>query len=151
MTRLGRILVPVSRGGASRAGLDEAIRIATRHHAVLRLVHVIDECLSEAGDPDFAGTPSEAIELIALAGARVLHDAQAIARRVRVGCYTVLCDPADGPIAEQVARQARDWGADLVVMGVDASKTDSLGDDMRRRLPPPLMTVRWWPTMVNHG
>jgi nucleotide-binding universal stress UspA family protein len=140
-----RILVPVSRGAPSRAGLDEAIRIATRNRAALRLVHVIDDCLTDAGVPGFIGTPDEAIDLITLAGARVLHDAWTVARHAAVACYTVLRDSSEGGTSDLVVREARDWGADLVVMGVDGTSPSAIAEGIRDRLLLPLLTVRWWP------
>jgi nucleotide-binding universal stress UspA family protein len=44
-----RILVPVEGSAPSRKGLDEAIKLAKSSGARLKLVHVVDEFIIEAG------------------------------------------------------------------------------------------------------
>lgn len=144
MTR--RVLVPVGgRGSPSRAALDEAVRLVLRGGGVLALIHVADKPLTGVDAPGFAGTPDEAMDRVTRAGARVLRDAWLLAHRQHVDCCTLLCDETDGAVADQVARHARSWGADLVIVGVDARRTSLVASQIRQRVAAPLMTVRWRP------
>jgi nucleotide-binding universal stress UspA family protein len=118
--RLGmftKILVCIGRDDSSYGALREAMRIASRGRAQLRLIHVIDDPLVASDEEPFSGTSLEAIELITLAGARLLREGRATVAECGLDCETVLCNSAEGGIVDLVARDAAGWHADLVMIG----------------------------------
>ncbi len=50
-------------------------------------------------------------------GAKVLEQAATIARRAEVSAEQSLVETVGGRAADEIVRQARDWPADLIVMG----------------------------------
>jgi len=111
-----KILVPVDGSQASVAGLTEAIRIAKSQGSEIRLVHVVDALILEAGYG--AGIYAfDAVEVLRKAGRDILAAAQMIARHEGVVANSVLLESVGGPASDVILAEARACSADLVVMG----------------------------------
>jgi nucleotide-binding universal stress UspA family protein len=142
-----RILVPLDGSLPSRRGLDEAIRIAKFTGATLRLVHVVNELTVEPAylpllkyDQLLAGLREQ--------GNAVLGEAIALVRNAGVTCESALLETMGAQAAQAIVKQARDWPADLIVMGTHGRRglrRLALGSDaeiVMRHSPAPLLLVR---------
>ena len=111
-----KILVPVDGSDTSTAGLDEAIRLAKVLGSQLCLMHIVNEFVL---DYSFApGTFGEDFfEALRKGGKEILDAAEkvALAQGVRPTC--VLMESIGGVAAELIIEQAKEWHADLIVMG----------------------------------
>ena len=111
------ILVPVDGSGTARRGLEEAIALAGLTGGQLRLLHVVDE-LSVAMSMSGQGVVSpDLYQLLREGGEQVLADALAMAQSRKVVADTVLIEGFSGRLCDHVLEQARQWGADIVVLG----------------------------------
>jgi len=143
-----RILVPVDGSRASNLGLREAIRLAKGQRARLQLVHVADQHYVLMSGMEVGVRIDELMESIEQAGRRVLRDAEAVVKRNRLSCSSVLLETMTGPAADPIVRQARKWRADLIVIGTHGRrglKRVVMGSDAEqivRTSPVPVMLVR---------
>jgi nucleotide-binding universal stress UspA family protein len=112
----GRILVPIDGSEASRRGLNEAMRLAKIHGSQLRLVHVVNEFILDITYS--AGLyPQNLIESLREGGKALLDGAQAAAQAAGVNAEGVLLESIGGVPADFILAQAKEWKADLIVMG----------------------------------
>jgi nucleotide-binding universal stress UspA family protein len=111
-----RILVAVDGSATSLRGLDEAIKVAKAAAGQLMLVHVVNELVMAA---DYV--PSVYYEGIFQSlresGAKVLEQAKAIAARAAISSEQRLLETVGGRAADEIIKQAKEWPADLIVMG----------------------------------
>jgi nucleotide-binding universal stress UspA family protein len=109
-----RIFVPVDGSETSARGLKEALKLARRPGARMRLLHVIDESVlaltPEMGVVDISGALIEE-------GRKTLKKARALAERHRIKTDTVMPENFSGRIADVILNEARKWRADVIVMG----------------------------------
>lgn len=126
-----RILVAVDGSATSLRGLDEAIKVAKGMNGQLMLVHVVNELVMAA---DYV--PSVYYEPIfqslCESGARVLDDAVKVVRHANLQCEQRLVDTLGGRVADEIVKQAKQWPADLIVMGTHGRrglKRLALGSD----------------------
>jgi nucleotide-binding universal stress UspA family protein len=147
-----RILVPVDGSLTSNRGLDEAITLARDHKAKLCLLHVVDD-LAVAGLADtMTYVPPSYIERfregLRTRGKKVLAGAEAKARKRGVSVEAVLLEALGRQVAEQIIDQAKQWRADLVVIGTHGRRGFSrlvMGSDAEmvvRETPVPVLLVR---------
>jgi nucleotide-binding universal stress UspA family protein len=112
----GKILVPVDGSETSTLGLIEAIKIAKAQGSQIRLVHVVNEFIL-----DYTYSPgvyaANLIESLRKAGRTVLDVAETIAQRQGIKPECVLLESIGGRAAEFILAQAKEWQADLIVMG----------------------------------
>ena len=111
MPRYRRILVPVDGSRTSGKALAAALEIARDCDARVRLVHAIDELayLSEYSGDLFAVVREQARQ--------VLDAAAKVASDSHVPAETQLIDNPGQRLGDAIAREASDWGADLIVIG----------------------------------
>jgi nucleotide-binding universal stress UspA family protein len=112
-----RILVPIDGSETSVGALDAALQLAHEHDAELKPLYVVDApplMYSEA-----AFDPSLVREAFVKEGAHVIADATEKMQREGVkGSPRVLeVDPIGDDIAQRITRAAKEFDADLVVMG----------------------------------
>ena len=112
----GKILVPVDGSETSTAGLEEAIQIAKLVGGKIRILHVVNELIIDYafGSGLYANT---VIESMRSDGQKILNQAEARARQQGLEPEAVLIESIGGPAAQFIAEQAKEWPADLVVMG----------------------------------
>lgn len=113
-----KILVAVDESDTSLHALKQAIELARKLSASLRMIHVLDMSWLPIG-------PEVAIDTGALSAARrgvgekIIAAARDTAQQAGFEAEAVLIE-TETPIqqvAEVIAREASRWGADLVVMG----------------------------------
>jgi nucleotide-binding universal stress UspA family protein len=111
-----KILVAVDGSATSLRGLDEAIRLAKSTGGRLLLIHVVNELV--VGSEYAPAVNYELVmESLRASGAKVIKDAVAIVRRSDVPCEQKLIETLGGRAADEIVREARQWPADLIVLG----------------------------------
>ena len=140
-----KILVAVDGSATSLQGLDEALRLAKGTGGRLLLVHVVNELI--VVDPPAAGYEL-IMKSLRESGLKVLEDASAPARRADVPCEQKLIETLGGRAADEIVREARQWPADLIVLGTHGRrglKRLAMGSDAElvlRLAPVPVLIVR---------
>jgi nucleotide-binding universal stress UspA family protein len=142
-----RILVPVDGSSTSKAGLNEALRLAKDQKAKLKLIHIVDELMIFSSSE--AGLNIEPIiESMKRGGKRILERAAKMAAARGVRPETELWENATGRVAEVLIGRAKRWRADLIVMGTHGRRGVNrlvLGSDAElvvRNSPVPVLLVR---------
>ncbi|GAB3661828.1 universal stress protein [Ramlibacter alkalitolerans] len=139
-----RILVPVDGSETSTRALVAALQMARETGGRVRLVHALDELAYLSGYEYSADLLKAARDQ----GSRVLEDAQAMAKSAAVPADSRLVEAAGRRLGELVAQEARDWEADLVVVGTHGRRGMSrilLGsgaEQVLRLAPVPVLAVR---------
>jgi nucleotide-binding universal stress UspA family protein len=143
-----RILVPVDGSPTSTCGLDEAIKLAKLTGASLRLIHGVDALTYTTGLlPSAYYADAVPLENTAV-GEQILEQARSRAQASGVKVDTLLFSSLLPRVAEMVIAQAKDWGADLIVIGTHGRhgvKRVLLGSDAEqiiRMAPVPVLLVR---------
>jgi len=140
-----RILVPVDGSAASNSGLDEAIRLARLAGGRLRLVHVVDDLVLSTG-LEFA--TCDVVGILVDAGAKILSAAKAKVEASGVAVDTFLSETLAERVSDVVVAQARQWNADLIVIGTHGRRgvrrllIGSDAEQIVRAAPVPVLLVR---------
>ena len=122
------ILLAVDGSGTSNLALIEAAELAREQQADLRIIHVVDAVMLDMYTPVDMYTPINAYTPIAMeeyrealrkSGQKILASAKAAAEKAGIQAETKLLEieTAGHRIAELVAEEAKDWPADLIVIG----------------------------------
>jgi nucleotide-binding universal stress UspA family protein len=139
-----RILVPVDGSPTSIRGLDEAIGLAKLGGGSVRLVHVLDRVVFPAGETYTV----DVFGLLREAGERVLQKMKAHAAAAGIDASTFLSEVLPGRVCDVVVEQAKEFGADLIVLGTHGRRGVSrllVGSDAEqivRVAPVPVLLVR---------
>ncbi len=112
-----RILVPVDGSETSNKALVAALQMARDSGGRVRLIHVVEELAYLSGYEQYGGYSGELIAVMRETGNKVLNDAMAIAQAAGVEADNLLFDNFGERLAEVVADAAKQWNADLVVVG----------------------------------
>jgi len=145
-----KILVPVDGSATSTAGLNEAIKLAKSLGSKIRILHIVNELIVDYayGSGVYAGT---VIDSMRGDGQKVLDEAKAFARQQGIEPEAVLIESIGGPAAQFIVEQAKNWPADLIVMGTHGRRGIrrlALGSDaevVMRSAPAPILLVRQEP------
>ena len=143
-----RILVPVDGSPTSNAGLAEAVRLAQRLGARIRLLHVVDELPIAVSAEGLGGMSIDLLGLLREAGEQVLAQARSRVEAAGVPVDVVLVDSLSGRLADHVTAQAQAWPADLIVIGTHGRRGIGrmlLGSDAEqvlRHAPVPVLLFR---------
>jgi nucleotide-binding universal stress UspA family protein len=141
-----RILVPVDGSPASRRGLDEAIKLAKSSGASLRIVHAATEFLDQGYTPSVYY--DRVMASLREAGKKLIGDVETIARKHAVPFESALLETAGGRVCDLIVDDAKQWPADLIVMGTHGRRGVhrlALGSDAEmvlRCAPVPVVMVR---------
>ena len=116
-----RILVPVDGSDASHAGLNEALALAAEQSGRLRLVHVVDDLITM---PMYEGAifAGELIEQLRKQGRKLLDECVVLCNKKGIAAEAVLLERVGGQAGVLVIEQAREWPAELIVMGTHGRK-----------------------------
>ena len=111
-----KILVPVDGSDTSAAGLNEAIKLAKIHGSQLCLMHIVNEFIL-----DYTYVPGQysqdLFESLRKAGQEILDAAETTVQRQGIKPHCVLVESIGGIAADLILEQAKDWRAELIVMG----------------------------------
>jgi nucleotide-binding universal stress UspA family protein len=139
-----RILIPVDGSETSNRAVVAALQMARENGGRIRLVHALDELAYLSGYEYSADLLKAARDQ----GSQVLEDAQVMARSAGVPADGKLVETAGRRLGELVAEEARNWEADLVVVGTHGRRGMSrilLGsgaEQVLRLAPVPVLAVR---------
>lgn len=146
-----KILVPVDGSEPSQLALAEAIKLAKSGGATLHLMHIVDEFVI-APSMDGAYIPSgyyaDVIAGLRKSGRTVLDRAEATVRQAGVELKSTFVETFGRRVAELVVEQAKQWPADLIVMGTHGRRGLRrlvMGSDAEwvlRSTPVPVLMVR---------
>ncbi|WP_338871290.1 universal stress protein [Spirosoma sp. SC4-14] len=141
---INRILVPIDYSDTSTRALALAAAMSQRHNAVIRLLHIInpDQYVFSSGDGLSISLSSEEVIEAEVPKLHQWADEKLADLPVR---YFVEC--RTGVISDRIADVARDFGADLIVMGAHGTsgiREYLMGSEAYRVLkvaPCPVLTV----------
>jgi nucleotide-binding universal stress UspA family protein len=145
-----KILVAVDGSSTSSAALGEALEVAKGCQAKLRLLHVVD---SPYAYPDVmyghvAGGLEELRQAWRKAGLDILDEAVAQSRQAGLEPETRLCESDGMRVPAAIVEEARQWGADLIVVGthgrrgLDRLLLGSVAEGAARTAPVSVLLVR---------
>ncbi|MBI3778504.1 MAG: universal stress protein [Gammaproteobacteria bacterium] len=143
-----RILVPVDGSNTSNIALREAIQSVGDGNVELRIIHVVEDVVP-VWDVEFLNI-NEIREALRQAGRQILAKAETVARDAGVRAETRLIEatPAGARIASVIAAEAKDWPADLIVIGthgrrgMDHLLMGSVAEGVVRISPVPVLLIR---------
>jgi nucleotide-binding universal stress UspA family protein len=139
-----RVLVPVDGSPTSNKALAAALELAGENGASVRLLHSVEQ-LTYATGFDYTG---QTMLLLRESGEKVLEEALSIAKAAGVQADTQLVDRPGQRLGEAVADAARDWPADLIVVGthgrhgVGRMLLGSGAEQIIRLSPVPVLVIR---------
>jgi nucleotide-binding universal stress UspA family protein len=142
-----KILCPVDGSPSSNCGMIEAIQLAKNQKAKLRFLHVIDlyfPIIDATGDFNVVYID----DLLRRNGKDVLKQAEAAASKEGVSVDSVMLEAIGNRVSKFVIKQAKDWPADLVVMGthglrgIERLVMGSDAETVVRNSPTPVLLVK---------
>ena len=142
-----RILVPVDGSPTSNLGLAEAISLARLGGAQLCVMHVVDffPLMMGAEGGMYVG---EALAQMRESGEQILATTRAQVEAAGIDVDVVLEESSNGRVCDLVVEQAKQWKADLIVMGTHGRTgllrlvMGSVAEAVVRRAPCPVLTFR---------
>lgn len=143
-----RILVPVDGSSTSDIALREAIQSVGDGNVELRIIHVIEGPVA-VWDVEFLNL-EEIRDALRQAGGKILAKAETVARDAGIRAETRLIEsaPAGTRIASVIAAEAKDWPADLIVIGTHGRRgmnhllMGSVAEGVARISPVPVLLIR---------
>ncbi len=112
-----RILVAVDGSQTSIKALTAALSLAKDVYARVRIIYVVEESIYLASYGTLGGYSGLIKEELHKTGIKVLKDALDIAEAAAVEADTNLVDDFGGHLGESVANEAKNWDANLIVVG----------------------------------
>lgn len=146
-----RILVAFDGSEPSQRALNEAIKVAKDGQAAVHVLHVVDEFLvGSTPDASYMSTTyyAEAIQALQASGRQILERATQTTREAGIEIQTTLEETIGSRVADLIVSKAKDWNADLIVMGTHGRRGLRrlvLGSDAEwvlRSTPVPVLFVR---------
>lgn len=142
-----KILVAIDGSPTSLRGLNEAIKVAKALRGQLMLVHVVNE-LVISGEYVSSAFYDQILVSLRESGQKVLEQAVAVVRGSDVPCQPKLIETLGRRAADEIVKQAKEWSADLIVLGTHGRRGLSrlaMGSDAElvvRQSPVPVLMVR---------
>ena len=143
-----RILVPIDGSETSNKALVAALQMARETGGRVRLIHVVEELAYLTGYEQFGGYSGELISAMRETGNKILNDAMEIAKAAGVEADNLLYDNFGSRLAEVVTDSAKDWQADLIVVGTHGRRgvgrvlMGSGAEQILRMAPVPVLVIR---------
>ena len=142
-----RIIVAVDGSSTSTRALRAAINLAIDQHAQLTIAHVVD-LVADNVDSPYDLTDYEAS--LRRSGEQVLKRATAMARKAGVEAKPRLLEvqQVSDRSADEVVRAAKQWKADLIVIGTHGRRgvshllLGSMAESVVRIAPTPVLLIR---------
>ncbi|HAL37075.1 MAG TPA: universal stress protein [Polaromonas sp.] len=147
MAMFKRIMVAIDGSSTANAALHEAVKLAKDQQAVLRIVHVVDIVMLAVESPYELREYKDSVRR---AGEQMLNQAAAVAREVGIEVETVLLEVRQfqDRIADEIARSAKDWRADVIVIGTHGRRglsrllIGSVAESLVRIAPASVLLIR---------
>jgi nucleotide-binding universal stress UspA family protein len=142
-----RILVPVDGSTTSLKALNTALALAKEAGGQLRLLHLREELAYLSYDP-FGTYYAELLTAAREAGVKILADGVAAAQLAGVAADSVLDEQLGEGLGEAAATAARQWDADLIVVGTHGRRgarrlfLGSGAEQVVRQAPVPVLVIR---------
>lgn len=139
-----RILIAVDGSKTSTKALAAGLQLAKEAGGTARAVHALDELAFISGYEYSA----EALQGARKNAQTALDDAMALARAAGVPADQLLADQPGQRLGETIAAAARDWKADLVVVGTHGRRglgrvvMGSGAEQIVRLSPVPVLVIR---------
>jgi len=149
-----QILVPVDGSETSMGGLNEAIKVAKTFGSRIRLLHIVNEFIID-GTYSPGIYPNDLFQSLRDTGKSILANSEAVARRSGIEVESMMLESIGGAASDLIVAQARQWPADLVVMGTHGRRglaRLALGSDAEevvRLSAVPVLLVRGLPQRHN--
>lgn len=143
-----QILVPVDGSDTANKALQAALELAKDSGGRVRAIHVMEEVAYASNFNQFGVYTEELLNAMQEAGKGILQDAMTRARSAGVAADTLLFDSVSGRLAEVVANAAREWNADLIVVGTHGRRgvgrmlMGSGAEQIIRLAPVPVLVIR---------
>lgn len=143
-----RILVAIDNSSTSDKALEEAIKLALVHKAILRLVHVVDTAVM---DVDNGGLVSmhEILPALRQGGESLLKQSEVRAREANITAETALLETLGVTrVATEIVEAAKKWPADLIVLGTHGRRgfvhllLGSVAENVVRMAATPVLLIR---------
>jgi nucleotide-binding universal stress UspA family protein len=147
MAMFKRIMVAIDGSSTANAALHEAVKLAKDQQAVLRIVHVVDIVMLAVESPYELREYEDSVRR---AGEQMLNQAAAVAREVGIEVETVLLEVRQfqDRIADAIVRSAKDWRADVIVIGTHGRRglsrlfIGSVAESLVRIAPASVLLIR---------
>lgn len=143
-----RILVALDGSETSTRALTASLNLARMGGGRVRMVHVVEELAYLGGFDPYGASSGELIKVIRENGAKILANGMAAAESAGVEADTVLYDNFGERLPEAVADAARQWNADLIVVGTHGRRgmgrvlMGSGAEQIIRLSPVPVLVIR---------
>jgi nucleotide-binding universal stress UspA family protein len=141
-----KILVPVDGSEASTRALSEAMNIAKEHSSRLRLLHVVKTPIVDYGYSAADSSWQDIVAKLCVIGRSLLNKAEMAGRAQGLNPECALFESLDGTAAHVIIQQAKEWAADLIVMGIHPREASiGVGSDTAAVIsesPVPVLSVR---------
>jgi nucleotide-binding universal stress UspA family protein len=143
-----RVIVPVDGSPTATKALVAALQLARDSGGRVRVIHVVEELAFVDGYDMYGGQTGELLQVMREAGDKVLDAALEIARSAGVEADKQLFDRFGERLGEVVANAARDWNADLIVLGTHGRRgigrvlLGSGAEQIIRLAPTPVLVIR---------
>lgn len=142
-----QILIPVDGSNTSNQALQEAIKLAGIHQSRLRLIHIVDETIPYT---DIEGFTDIVIlrDALTKAGKTTLERAMQAAQKNGIEAESALLETVGGRIADLIVEDAKQWPADLIVLGTHGRRgfdrffMGSVAEGVARIAPMPVLLIR---------
>ncbi|MGD0503435.1 MAG: universal stress protein [Steroidobacteraceae bacterium] len=112
-----RILVPVDGSEASLSALNEAVQLAKEQRGELRLLHIVKAPILEYGFSPADSSRQDIVAALSKIGKSILGKAETTVREQGLTPQCQLMESVAGSAAAVILDQARQWRANLIVMG----------------------------------
>jgi nucleotide-binding universal stress UspA family protein len=141
-----KILVPMDGSDASTLALNEAVQMAKEHGSKLRLLHIVKAPMLDYGFSTADLSRRDVVATLNKIGQRILNNAETTVREGGLNAECMLFESIEGSVAHVILDQAKQWPADLIVMGTHPRDTlIGVGRDTAEVLcesPTPVLLVR---------
>ncbi|MEQ1600595.1 MAG: universal stress protein [Methylophilaceae bacterium] len=142
-----RILVPIDGSATAERALQEAIKLAAGK-ASLRLVYVLDATLVFNVESYDIINYAALMQAVRQTGENALARAAEIVRQANMTAETALLESAGTRVATAIDREAKDWSADLIVIGthgrsgINRLLLGSVAEGVVREASVPVLLIR---------
>ncbi|KTC92604.1 MULTISPECIES: universal stress protein [Legionella] len=143
-----KIMLAIDGSNVSNAAVEEIIKLTKDQNVHLRIIHVVDENVAYIG-PSF--DTFLLINALKEEGKQILDDAEKkISSQTSLKVETSLIElkPLQGRVAEIIIEAAKEWSADLLVIGTHGRRgfnrlfLGSVAENTIRIAPIPVLLVR---------